>query len=455
MPQPRDKPSASTHMVYSIAWPLMLRAAVLHSVVVIDAYLVAPLGEGAIASLGLAGAIGGLVLGCIGAFSSGTQIRLSQAVGAGNGAAFRRAARSGLIVNIGVAAFSALAVMLAAGWLLAMLAHSPEIAADATTYLLILCGVLMFEAVALNLTAEFNSRGKTFIPLISYLLSVPVNVALSAALIHGAYGLPRLELAGAAIGSVAGSLIGAAFLVAIWHKERRAAMITEPKLGYTLPPGALSRHFRFVLPIAMTFGSGVMANSVSTMIFSSLSLTDFAALTLIMPWVMIVGTMGMAWSQATGIVVAQHLGAHSSDQTLNGILRSCWKVSMCIAACISAIYGTVVLLSPVLYDTLEDATLVALWSFLPTLLLLPFPKQSNAMCGHSLRAGGDTVYVMNIFLGANWLFRIPAVAVMVFWLQSPVYWVFALLFLEELVKFPLFHRRFFAGKWRRQLEDTE
>lgn len=75
------------------------------------------------------------------------------------------------------------------------------------------------------------------------------------------------------------------------------------------------------------------------------------------------------------------------------------------------------------------------------------------MCGHSLRAGGDTVYVMNIFFGANWLFHGPVAAVMVLFLESPVYWVFSLLFFEELVKFPLFHKRFLAGKWRKRLED--
>lgn len=444
-------PSART--VYSMAWPLMLRSAILYSVVVIDAYLVAPLGEGAIASLGLAGMIGGLVLGLLGAFSSGTQIRLSQAFGADNSPAFLRATRSGLVINAAVAVVSVIVVIWGSGRLLSALAHSPDIAKDASTYLIIFCGVILFEAVGLNLTAQFNSRGKTNVSLVSYVMSVPVNIVLSAALIHGIGGLPQLGLAGAAIGSVVGSMVGATYLSTVWLKERRAQAHGQTSMPDPARPGAVWRHFLFVLPIALTFGSGATANSVSTMIFSNLALTDFAALTLIMPWVMIAGTMGMAWSQATGIVVAQLLGKGSSDSTVNGILLSCWKVSIGIAAMIAAIYGCVVLVSGALYANLEGATLLALWSFLPTLLLLPFPKQSNAMCGHSLRAGGDTVYVMNIFLGANWLFRIPGAAIMVFWLQSPVHWIFSLLLFEEFIKFPLFHRRFLAGKWRKRIDD--
>lgn len=454
MPDPDAPQSPYPGAVLAMAWPLMLRSAILYSVVVIDAYLVAPLGEATIAALGLAGAIGGLILGLLGAFSSGTQIRLSQAFGSGNDAAFDRAARSGVKINYLVAIVSIFLVALGGGTLLTGLAHTPEIASQAKSYLLIFCGVLLFEALALNLTAVFNSRGKTYIPLFSYLLSVPVNVTLSTALIYGYLGLPQLGLSGAALGSVAGSLIGATYLAAVWLIQRRA--VTDNNLpNVTARPGALWRHFRFTLPIALTFGSGVLANSVSTMIFSNLALTDFAALTLIMPWVMIAGTMGMAWSQATGIIVAQLLGAGAGDRDLNRVLRSSWQISMLIAALIAAIYGGVIVMSGALYAKLDPATHQALWTFLPTLLLLPFPKQSNAMCGHSLRAGGDTVYVMNIFLGANWLFRVPLAAAMVFWLNSPVHWIFALLVFEEFVKFPLFHQRFCLGKWRRPMVETD
>ena len=90
-------------------------------------------------------------------------------------------------------------------------------------------------------------------------------------------------------------------------------------------------------------------------------------------------------------------------------------------------------------------------SFLPVLLVLPFPKGSNAMCGHTLRAGGDTFYVMNIFITAQWLFRVPLTALFVLSLGLSVTWVFALFLAEEIFKFPLFHLRFLKGEWKRGL----
>jgi Na+-driven multidrug efflux pump len=62
-----------------MGWPLALKAFMLHGIIVVDAYLVSPLGEEALAAMGLAGAISGLLLGVLFAFSNATQIRIAQA----------------------------------------------------------------------------------------------------------------------------------------------------------------------------------------------------------------------------------------------------------------------------------------------------------------------------------------------------------------------------------------
>lgn len=98
---------------------------------------------------------------------------------------------------------------------------------------------------------------------------------------------------------------------------------------------------------------------------------------------------------------------------------------------------------------LYEDTRSTLISFLPVLLLLPFPKGSNAICGNTLRAGGETVRVMHIFIWSQWLFRVPATAAMVLWLDLSVTWVFSLLLAEELIKFAPFHLRLKKGDWKR------
>lgn len=54
---------------------------------------------------------------------------------------------------------------------------------------------------------------------------------------------------------------------------------------------------------------------------------------------------------------------------------------------------------------------------------------------------------MNISLIGNWFFMAPMTAFCVLVLDRSVAWVFALFLAEELVKFPLFHRRIWSKQW--------
>ena len=188
--------------------------------------------------------------------------------------------------------------------------------------------------------------------------------------------------------------------------------------------------------------------SVSGLIYATLPVNQFAAMTIIRPWVQVAGSVGMCWAQAIGIIVAQLLGRQTPASDLDVFLSDAWRGAMLAAAMVAAIYAFVCLSTPWIYADLHRETQAIVLSFLPVLLVLPFPKGSNAICGNTLRAGGDTVYVMHIFVWSQWLFRVPATAFMVLYLDVAVTWVFALLLAEELVKFAPFHLRMFKGNWK-------
>ena len=52
---------------------------------------------------------------------------------------------------------------------------------------------------------------------------------------------------------------------------------------------------------------------------------------------------------------------------------------------------------------------------------LPFPMQPNAICGNTLRASDDTIYVMNVFVWSQWLFKVPATALAVLYCHLPAF----------------------------------
>ena len=438
----------STRKVFDLAWPLTLKAIMLHGIIVIDAYLVSPLGELAVAVLGLSAAIAGLLLGLIVAFSNATQIRIAVAFGSGDQVYLKSALFAGLTLNIAVVLGGLAVLGLAAGWIIDGLAHDARIAAEARHYLSVFAVVILAEAVGHCLTSFFNGCGETHLPALSYLLAVPVNVAASVILIHGLFGAPQMGVVGAAIGSALASVLQVGFLVWLLL-SRRADLLRVAGWRNGSFAATVRRHLVFALPIAVTFASATIALNICALIYATLPVNQFAAMTIIMPWVQVAGTVGMCWAQAVGIFVSQMLGRRTPASALDRFLSDAWRAALVAAAMVAAIYAAICLSAPWIYADLHSETQEILRSFLPILLLLPFPKGSNAICGNTLRAGGDTVYVMHLFVWSQWLFRVPATALMVLYLDLSVTWVLALLLAEELVKFAPFHLRLYEGAWKR------
>ncbi|SDJ54781.1 MATE family efflux transporter [Aliiruegeria lutimaris] len=439
--------------VFKLAWPMTLKAIILHGTVVIDAYLVSALGETALAAMGLAAAIAGFVLGAILAFSNAMQIRTAQAFGTGDPVFLKSVLAAGTTLSLAVGLIGLLAISAFGGSLIETIAPSPEVADLSRSYLAVFSMVIIGEAIGQSLSSHFNGCGQSRIPLYSFLLSLPINVVTSIVLIHGYLGLPAFGVTGAAMGSAIAISVQVAFL--IYRLDR-----LDGKLRHV--PGwrqanfieTLKRHLAFSLPIAATFFSATFATHVCTLIYARLSLNEFAAMTLIAPWIMVGGTIGMQWAQATGIIIAQLLGRGENEAVLDRFLGSAWRGAFVAAVVVATVYLAVCLSASVLYADLNAQTRAVLFGFLPVLLVLPFPKGSNAICGNTLRASGDTIYVMHIFVWAQWLFRVPATALAVLHFDVAAIWVLSLLLWEEFLKFPAFHRRLFRGDWKRS-EITE
>lgn len=438
----------SNRSVFNLAWPLTLKAIMLHGIVVIDAYLVSSLGESAVAVLGLSASIAGLLLGLIVAFSNATQIRIAQAFGSDDRVFLKSALLIGLTINLAVVLAGLALLAIFAGTIIDGLAHDAWIADQARRYLSVFAVVILAESIGHCLTSFFNGCGETRLPALSYLFAVPVNICASLILIHGMFGAPEMGVTGAALGSAIASVLQVGFLAAVLFLTR-ADLLRVPGWRNGTFMASLRRHLIFALPIAATFASATIAMNVCGLIYATLPVNQFAAMTIINPWVQVAGTVGMCWAQATGIIVAQLLGRKTSEETLDAFLAGSWRASLMASAAVAAIYAAVCLSTPWIYADLHRETQAMLLSFLPILVILPFPKGSNAICGNTLRAGGETVYVMHVFVWSQWLFRVPATAVFVFWFDLSVTWIFALLLAEELVKLAPFHLRLFKGDWKR------
>lgn len=446
MTQSRDD-VPTTKALFGLTWPMTLKAIFLHGVVVIDGLLVSALGEVALAAMGLAAALGGMVLGTIFAFAHALQIRAAQAYGTGDQVTLKSVLVSGLALGVTVGLVGIVILLALAPSVLTALAPSPEIAATAWTYLTIFLLVIFGESIGQSIGSVFNGCGRTKIPLVGYCLSVPANIGASYALIHGLWGLPAMGVAGAATGSALAVAVQSLYLLVqmlrVHGHLRRVVGWSRGSFA-----AALKRHMTFSLPIAATFISANIAGPVCTLIYAKLPLHAFAALTLITPWNQLAGQISMQWTQATGIFVAQLLGKRAPESVLNQFLSTAWRGAFVAAGIVAAIFLAMCLSVDVLYPNLAPETRSILWGFLPLMMLLQVPRATNAICGNTLRASGDTVYVMHIFVWSQWACRVPLIALGVLYLDLSAFWILSIFLLEEMVKFWPFHSRLWRGHWK-------
>ena len=434
---------------FSLAWPIASNAVLLQCILIIDTILVTPLGEESLAAMGLAASVAGIILGVIFAFSNGSQLLIAQAFGAENALALKSGFWSGQAINATVAFLGIGFIILFGGDLLRSLAPTAAMAAMSQQYLLIFSLVIIGVCISHNITVLFNGTGNSKLPFYSNLVELPINAVLSYALIYGHWGLPEMGLSGAAWGSVVAVGIRAIFLVAsLYFTQQRFILQSGWAKGSFI--ASLKHHYQQSIHIAVTFTIMSLTMHVCTLLYAKLGVNQFAALTLVMPWIRVAGNIVTAWAQATGILVGQILGKNTLE-LLDTFVRNAWRFAMYLSLLIAAIYASMFFLFEVIYPDLQTETREAMWSLLPILLVVAFVRTTNTMCGHVLRAGGEAPHVMKIHGYTQWLLTIPLTALFVMVFNLPVAWIYGIILLEEIVKAVPFHLRMFSGVWKRSL----
>lgn len=435
--------------VFNLAWPIASNAILLQCILIIDTILVTPLGEESLAAMGIAASIGGIILGTLFAFSNGSQLLLAQAHGAENALALKSGFWSGQVINWIASLAGIVFIIFLGDQLLNLLAATEAMAKQSKDYLLIFTGVIVGVSISHNITVMYNGTGNSRLPFYSNLIELPVNAGLSYALIYGAWGFPELGLSGAAWGSVAAVGMRTVFLLGCLYFTNQHFIVMSgwSKGSFS---SSLKHHFQQSYHIAITFISMAMTAHVCMMIYAKLSVNQFAALILILPWIRVAGNIVTAWAQATGIMVGQLLGKNHWE-LLDGFVKQSWRFSVFISVFIAALYAGMFFLFEALYPDLEQETLDALWSLMPLVVVLPFIRTSNTICGHVLRAGGEAPHVLKIHGYTQWLLTVPLTALFVLYFDLSVIWILGIILLEEIVKSIPFHIRMLSGVWKRSL----
>jgi putative MATE family efflux protein len=192
----------------SLAVPLVAQNVVRVAQQVIDTFWLGRLGETAVAAVGLTIPLLGLLFALLVTPFVGTQILVSQRIGAGDGAGARRTVVHGVALALAGGAVLGVAVALLARPLVGLLGGGAAVGPVAATYLGVVALGLPAAGASDALEAGFVGRGDTRAALWINVATVAVNALLDPLLIFGVGPVPSLGVRGAALATVGGYVAG-------------------------------------------------------------------------------------------------------------------------------------------------------------------------------------------------------------------------------------------------------
>lgn len=244
-----------------------------------DAAVVGHLGTPELAGLGIAGTVVTTVVGLCIFLAYGTTAGVARQIGAGHRDAALAQGLDGLWLAVLIGLPATLVTALAADPLVAVFGASPDVVEPATTYLRVAALGLTPLLLILAGTGVLRGLQDTRTPLVVAVLGNVANLVLNVLLVYGAGPVPRLEIAGSALGSVLAQTAMAVALVLVVvraaHGEgaplrphlpgvRAAARAGVPLIVRTLTLRASLLVTTYAVVLTATAGTGSTAVPVAT-----------------------------------------------------------------------------------------------------------------------------------------------------------------------------------------------
>lgn len=197
-------------LLLNMAVPMVISMLVQALYNVVDSVFVAKLSEDALNAVSLAFPVQNLMIAVSVGTGVGINALLSRSLGQKNQERADRTAMNGFfLAAVSCLVFTLLG--LTCGRLFYAVQTDIAVIVDyGTSYLQICCGLSFGLFLCVTSDRILQATGRTFYTMLTQALGAIINIVLDPILIFGLFGLPRMEVAGAALATVLGQMCGAA-----------------------------------------------------------------------------------------------------------------------------------------------------------------------------------------------------------------------------------------------------
>ena len=291
-----------------------------------------------------------------------------------------------------------------------------------------------------------RSVGQAHLGLIVSIISFVVNIGANYIFIFGKFGMPRMEIAGAALGTLIAR--GAEFITTFFY-----ILVKDKSLGLRIchliksPSAAFYRsYFRLGAPVLVSDSLLGLGGNIVSVVLGHMGAAVVAsnAICQVVDRLCTVVIQGV--SNASGIITGQTLGTGNRKKAMEQ--GETFYFFSIVFGLLSSLL--VFLFGPLTVSvyTLNQETVVLVHQMMNAYVVIVFFQAiQSVMTKGVLRGGGDTKFLMKADILFMWLVSIPLGAVGGLVLHWPAWLVMLCLRADYVIKSVWCVSRLLSGKW--------
>ena len=416
-----------------------------------DVIMVGGLGANAIAAVGLAAKIQFLLLVLMSGLATGCSILIAQYIGAKDFASCQRTLAVTLLVGTLVMIPFVFIFGFASNTWVGWINPDAQVVSLAAQYLIITAPALLFTQWIVIYEASLRALGSTTMPLVAGVFAAILNILGNYALIFGNWGFPALGVAGAAWATLASRALQLLIVVGWVYAKKHGFALTMTQLKMGLDKTQIHRYLAFSMPLVANYAIWAVGNSTYHLATGYAGTEALAVMGVIVPIESAFFALFVGLANASAVLIGRELGAGN-----NGTAWHLHKFFDRIAFVLLLVFCALLwFLRPLLlniFDQLSESATDLLLGTLGVFCLLVWVKVINMMrIIGVLRAGGDNRFTLITDTIVMWVFGLPIYIAVVFLTKISFIYIYALMFLEDGLKFIPVIKRIASRKWMNNL----
>ncbi|SHI82877.1 MATE family efflux transporter [Parasporobacterium paucivorans] len=333
---------------------------------------------------------------------------------------------------------------------LTIFTNDPAIIAEGAAYLSIMKYTFILFFISSILMSALRSVETVRISFIISVIALIVNVMINYVLIYGRFGMPRLGVRGAAIGTLVARILELTIVIFyILFKDKKLNLF---KTNFLKRDKILTADYtKIAIPVILSQVLWAVSVPMQTAILGHLSSDAIAANSVATTFYQYLKVIVVAQSSASAVVIGMAIGRGNMNE-IKAQARTLQVIDVLIGILLGL--GLFLLRGPLLsFYSLADTAmnLADMLIIVMSIIMVGMSYQMPVSMG-VIRGGGDAKFVMIMNMVSTWVIVIPLSFMSAFWWHWSVVGVVIIIQSDQIFKcLPTFLRVRKYDKWIKKL----